>query len=63
MNHVKTMIIIYHKNSEKETKMGNELILPENYKQTYDKIVKMIETAKYKVFVTKALHGEVFPIG
>ena len=43
MNHVKTMIIIYHKNSEKETKMGNELILPENYKQTYDKIVKMIE--------------------
>ena len=27
--------------------MGNELILPENYKQTYDKIVKMIETAKY----------------
>ena len=52
MNHVKTMIIIYHKNSEKETKMGNELILPENYKQTYDKIVKMIETAKHKVFKT-----------
>ena len=47
----------------KKTKMGNELILPENYKQTYDKIVKMIETAKYKVFATKALHGEVFPIG
>ena len=46
-----------------EDQMGNELILPENYKQTYDKIVKMIETAKYKVFVTKALHGEVFPIG
>ncbi len=32
--------------------MGNELILPENYKQTYDKIVKMIETAKHKVFET-----------
>lgn len=43
--------------------MENKLILPENYKQTYDKIVKMIETAKYKVFATKALHGEVFPIG
>lgn len=52
MNHVKIMIIINHKNSKKETKMGNELILPENYKQTYDKIVKMIETAKYKVFET-----------
>lgn len=46
------MLIINHKNSEKETKMGNELILPENYKQTYDKIVKMIETAKHKVFET-----------
>lgn len=32
--------------------MQNELILPGNYKQTYDKIVKMIETAKYKVFET-----------
>ena len=32
--------------------MENKLILPENYKQTYDKIVKMIETAKYKVFET-----------
>ncbi len=32
--------------------MENELILPENYKQTYDKIVKMIETAKHKVFET-----------
>ena len=32
--------------------MGNELILPENYKQTYDNIVKMIETAKHKVFET-----------
>lgn len=32
--------------------MGNELILPENYKQTYDKIVKMIETAKHKVYET-----------
>ena len=46
------MIIINHKNSEKETKMGNELILPENYKQTYDKIVKMIETAKHKIYET-----------
>lgn len=46
------MIIINHKNSEKETKMGNELILPENYKQTYDNIVKLIETAKRKVFET-----------
>ena len=32
--------------------MENKLILPENYKQTYDKIVKMIETAKHKVFET-----------
>ena len=32
--------------------MENKLILPESYKQTYDKIVKMIETAKYKVFET-----------
>ncbi len=32
--------------------MENKLILPENYKQIYDKIVKMIETAKYKVFET-----------
>lgn len=32
--------------------MENELILPENYQQTYDKIVKMIETAKHKVFKT-----------
>lgn len=30
--------------------MKNELILPENYKQTYDNIVKLIETAKRKVF-------------
>lgn len=52
LNHVKILIIINNKNSEKETNMGNELILPENYKQTYDKIVKMIETAKRKVFET-----------
>ena len=32
--------------------MENKLILPENFKQTYDKIVKMIETAKHKVFET-----------
>lgn len=32
--------------------MENELTLPENYQQTYDKIVKMIETAKHKVFET-----------
>ena len=32
--------------------MENKLVLPENYNQTYDKIVKMIETAKYKVFET-----------
>ena len=48
---------------KEEANVKDELIFPENYKQTYDKIVKMIETAKYKVFVTKALHGEVFPIG
>lgn len=35
--------------------MENKLILPENYKQTYDKIVKMIETAKHKVFETANL--------
>ena len=32
--------------------MENELILPDNYKQTYDNIVKLIETAKRKVFET-----------
>ena len=32
--------------------MENKLILPENYKQAYDKIVKMIETAKHKVYET-----------
>ena len=32
--------------------MENELILPENYKQTYNNIVKLIETAKRKVFET-----------
>lgn len=32
--------------------MENELILPENYKQTYNNIVKLIETAKRRVFKT-----------
>jgi hypothetical protein len=30
----------------------DELIFPENYKQTYDNIVKLIETAKRKAFET-----------
>lgn len=32
--------------------MKKELVLPDNYKLTYDKIVKMIESAKHKVFET-----------
>lgn len=37
---------------QKEGNVQKELILPENYKQTYDNIVKLIETAKRKVFET-----------
>lgn len=37
---------------EKETNVEHELILPENYKQIYDNIIKLIETAKRKVFET-----------
>ncbi len=32
--------------------MDNKLVLPDNYHQTYNKIVKMIETTKRKVFET-----------
>lgn len=38
--------------TKKEANVKNELILPENYKQTYDNIVKLIEAAKRKVFET-----------
>lgn len=37
---------------KEEANVKDELILPENYKQTYDNIVKLIETAKRKVFET-----------
>lgn len=37
---------------QNEGNVQRELILPENYKQTYDNIVKLIETAKRKVFET-----------
>lgn len=37
---------------KKEANVKNELILPENYKQTYENIVKLIEAAKRKVFET-----------
>lgn len=37
---------------QNEGNVQRELILPENYKQTYDNIVKLIETAKRKVFKT-----------
>ena len=37
---------------KKETKMENDLILPENQKQAYNNIVKMMEMDKRKVFET-----------
>lgn len=37
---------------KEEANVKDELIFPENYKQTYDNIVNLIETAKRKVFET-----------
>ncbi|MCI8857996.1 MAG: DUF1016 domain-containing protein [Lachnospiraceae bacterium] len=37
---------------KEEANEKDELISPENYKQTYDNIINLIETAKRKVFET-----------